>query len=212
MKSNKTMSKRARRLVVAMLAVLPAAASADPTGQGLAFTCAGCHGTDGSSVGPSSPSIAGMDPEVFIDAMLDYQVDRRNPTIMNRIAKGYTDEQIKGMAWFFAKQPLRLEPQKVDPELVTLGKDLHEKHCEKCHENGGAPGDAGSLAGQWMPYLDFTMVDFLAEHRRWPRKMERKVDAAIDEAGDRAVSALINYYGSQSELPAVTPAAKEDQE
>jgi sulfide dehydrogenase cytochrome subunit len=165
--------------------------------EALAYTCAGCHGTDGSSVGPSSPSIAGMDPEVFIDAMHDYQADRRNSTIMNRIAKGYTDEQIWGMAMFFARQPLRLSRQPFDPTLAALGAKLHDRHCEKCHENGGRPGDAGTLAGQWMPYLDFAMADFIAEKREWPRKMERKFDAAVDEQGDKALPALINYYGSQ---------------
>lgn len=197
MQRDDTMKKNVRNLLLASLVLLPASALAGPSGQALAFTCAGCHGTDGSSVGPSSPSIAAMDPEVFIDAMLDYKVDRRNSTIMNRIAKGYSDEQIKAMAWFFAKQKLRLEPQETDAKLAALGKELHDKHCEKCHENGGAPGDAGTLAGQWMPYLSYAMADFLDEHRRYPRKMKRKVDAAIKEQGDKAMPALIHYYGSQ---------------
>jgi len=176
---------------------LGAPLAAGPSAAALAYTCAGCHGTDGSSVGPSSPSIAGMDPEVFIDAMNDYKADWSNPTIMNRIAKGYTDEQIAGMAWFFASQKLRLHPQPFDPALAALGADLHDKHCEKCHEEGGRPGDAGTLAGQWMPYLAFTMADYMGGQREWPRKMKRKFDAAIEEKGDQALPALIHYYGSQ---------------
>jgi sulfide dehydrogenase cytochrome subunit len=182
-----------------LLLALPtgAALAEGPSAAALAYTCAGCHGTDGSSIGPSSPSIAAMDPEVFMDAMRDYKNDWRPSTIMNRIAKGYTDEQIKGMAVFFAKQELRPAPQAHDPELAALGAELHERHCEKCHEGGGRPGDAGTLAGQWMPYLAYTMADYIEGHRQWPRKMKRKVDAAIAEEGDRAVPALIQYYGSQ---------------
>jgi sulfide dehydrogenase cytochrome subunit len=191
------MNKKLRNLLVGMLALVPMTLPADPTGQALAFTCAGCHGTDGSSVGPTSPSIAGMDPEVFIDAMEAYQLDERNSTIMNRIAKGYTEEQVKAMAWFFAKQPLLLEKQQHDTELAGLGAKLHEDYCEKCHEEGGKPGDAGTLAGQWMPYLQYTMEDFIAGRRDYPRKMQRKVDAAIEAEGDRAIPALIHYYGSQ---------------
>ncbi|MGF1643665.1 MAG: c-type cytochrome [Thiotrichales bacterium] len=188
-----------RSTILLALLALPFTAplAGGPTPEALAFTCAGCHGTDGSSVGPSSPSIAGMDPDVFIDAMLDYKKDHRNPTIMNRIAKGYSDEQIRGMALFFFKQPLRTQSQDVDPTLVALGKSLHDAHCEKCHELGGKAGDAGTLAGQWMPYLDFAMSDFIAGHRAWPRKMKRKVDAAIAEQGPQALPALIHYYGSQ---------------
>lgn len=163
----------------------------------MSFTCAGCHGTDGSSVGPSMPAIAGMDPEVFVDAMKAYRNDERNATIMNRIAKAYSDEQFKAMAWFFASQRLRLYPQVHDATLVARGAKLHKKHCEKCHENGGRPSDAGTLAGQWMPYLEYTMDDFIEGKRKYPRKMKRKVDAAIADEGQDAVRALIHYYGSQ---------------
>ena len=34
--------------------------AATPSARMLANTCAGCHGTDGSSVGPASPTIAGI--------------------------------------------------------------------------------------------------------------------------------------------------------
>jgi sulfide dehydrogenase cytochrome subunit len=191
------MKNNIRNLIFGMLALVPMMLHAEPTGQALAFTCAGCHGTDGSSVGPSSPSIAGMDPEVFIDAMEAYQLDERNSTIMNRIAKGYSEEQIKSMAWFFAKQPLRAMPQQHDSELAKLGESLHAKYCEKCHEEGGKPGDAGTLAGQWMPYLHNAMEDFIAGRRDYPRKMQRKVDAAIEAEGNKAIPALLHYYGSQ---------------
>ncbi|ODB92927.1 c-type cytochrome [Candidatus Thiodiazotropha endoloripes] len=191
------MKKKMHYLLLGLAVLFPATALAAPTGQALAFTCAGCHGTDGSSVGPSSPSIAGMDPEVFIDAMQGYKFDERNSTIMNRIAKGYSEEQIKSMAWFFAKQPLKLMPQKHDAAMAKLGARLHDEHCEKCHEDGGKPGDAGTLAGQWMPYLHYTMDDFIDGRREYPRKMKRKVDAAIEAEGDRAIPALIHYYGSQ---------------
>jgi sulfide dehydrogenase cytochrome subunit len=191
------MNKKVRNLILGLMALFPSVVLAGPSGQALAFTCAGCHGTDGSSVGPSSPSIAAMDPEVFIDAMQAYKFDESNSTIMNRIAKGYTDEQIKGMAWYFAKQKLITYPQQYDSQLAELGAKLHDKHCEKCHEEGGKPGDSGTLAGQWMPYLKYSMEDFIAGRRPYPRKMKRKVDAALKDNGDEAVSALIHYYGSQ---------------
>jgi sulfide dehydrogenase cytochrome subunit len=197
MQRNDTMKNKVRNLFLAVLTLLPAAALAGPSGQAMSFTCAGCHGTDGSSVGPSMPAIAGMDPEVFIDAMKAYRNDQRNASIMNRIAKAYSDEQFKEMAWFFASQRLQLFPQAHEVAKAELGAKLHDKHCEKCHENGGRPGDAGTLAGQWMPYLEYTMDDFISGKRNYPRKMKRKVDAAIADEGENAIPALIHYYGSQ---------------
>jgi sulfide dehydrogenase cytochrome subunit len=48
-----------------------------------------------------------------------------------------------------------------------------------------------------MPYLHNTMEDFITERREYPRKMKRKVDAAIEAEGDMAIPALLHYYGSQ---------------
>ena len=61
----------------------------------LADTCAGCHGTDGASAGPASPIIAGMNAECFVDMMEGFRDDSIYSTIMGRIAKGYTDDEIE---------------------------------------------------------------------------------------------------------------------
>ena len=183
---------------MALLALASGASLAGgPSAVALAYTCAGCHGTDGSSVGPSSPHIAGINKEYFIESMKTYKEDGRNSTIMNRIAKGYTDEQIAGMADFFAAQTLRLSPQAHDAKLAEQGAKFHDKYCEKCHEGGGKdPSDSGTLAGQWMPYLHFSMADFQSGKREMPKKMKTKVQELTKEQGDGALEALIQYYGS----------------
>ena len=47
--------------------------SAAPTASMLADTCAGCHGTDGASVGPATPNIAGLSETYFTDTMLAFK-------------------------------------------------------------------------------------------------------------------------------------------
>lgn len=79
----------------------PAAYAATPSGQMLANTCTGCHGNNGESKG-AAPSIGGLSAEQLDQAMLDYKSDKRPGTIMNRIAKGYSDEEIKAMAEYLA--------------------------------------------------------------------------------------------------------------
>ena len=185
-------------LVLGGLVSAPAALSAGPTAEMLSYPCAGCHGTDGSSVGPSSPSIAGIDPVYFIDNMLAYKKGERTSTIMTRIAKGYTDGQIEQMAGFFAAQKLVRYPQKADTAKASNGKELHEKYCEKCHEDGGRNAeDSAVLAGQWMPYLHEAMNEFLTDGRTRPKKMKRKVDEMLQKHGKGAIDDLVNYYGSQ---------------
>ncbi|MCW8918535.1 MAG: cytochrome c4 [Gammaproteobacteria bacterium] len=170
-----------------------------PSAAMLGNTCAGCHGTHGNSQGPATPTIAGVSSEYFIDAMMGYKNGDRAATIMDRIAKGYTDEEIKLMAEFFSTQKMERPEQKVDAALAKKGMKMHEKYCEKCHADGGrsTEDDAGMLAGQWTPYLHFTMSDFMSGKREMPKKMKKKVEELQAKGGDAAIEALIHYYGSQ---------------
>jgi sulfide dehydrogenase cytochrome subunit len=70
----------------------------------LAGPCANCHGTDGRSPGVI-PSIAGR-PEAVLKAQLKaFKAETPPPgtTIMNRLMKGYTDEQIDALAKYYAQ-------------------------------------------------------------------------------------------------------------
>ena len=213
------MGKKA--LTVALLAAglsMGSAASAEmATPSMLANTCAGCHGTNGVSSGPSTPSIAGMSKVYFINAMLAYKygsdedkiaaaakttkmdpddIDalERPATIMTRIAKGYTDAEIAAMADFFSRKTFMLAKQNADSGKASKGKSIHKEACEKCHEDGGRKGDgSGILAGQWMPYLNNAVMDFTEGHRDMPKKMRSKVK----KLSDSDFEALVHFYGSQ---------------
>lgn len=71
-----------------------------PDTEVLANACAGCHGTKGHSIAPT-PSLAGKAEEEFIAAMKDFQTGKRVSSVMNRIAKGYTEEDIANLALYF---------------------------------------------------------------------------------------------------------------
>lgn len=81
----------------------PIAADAVKVSRGavLSFSCAGCHGTDGKSPG-AIPSIAGKSAEFIETSLKDFRTGKRASTVMGRHAKGYSDEEIKLIANFFA--------------------------------------------------------------------------------------------------------------
>jgi sulfide dehydrogenase cytochrome subunit len=176
----------------------------------LVGTCVGCHGHEGSSMGPSIPTIAGFDVETFIHIMKTYRdgkqlgdehfvVDEHPATIMERIAKGYTDAQIEVMAKYFGSKPFVRQPQKVDEKKVKRGRILHKQYCEKCHEQDGhVDVDEGTiLAGQWMPYLKHSLIDFQLGSRKLPREMSRRLRMMIRRYGHSSVDDVVNFYGSQ---------------
>jgi sulfide dehydrogenase cytochrome subunit len=84
----------------------------------LVDTCAGCHGTNGNSVGPASPSIAAMDPLVFVDTMIAFQEGDTYSTIMGRIAKGYSEEEFEEMGEYLNEQAFVPAKQEFDQALV----------------------------------------------------------------------------------------------
>ncbi|WP_428609755.1 c-type cytochrome [Sedimenticola sp.] len=167
----------------------------------LANTCAGCHGSNGSSMGPASPTIAGLSPTYFEETMAGFASGEIPSTIMGRIAKGYTEEEIKAIAKYYAGKPFNKGKQSFDADLAAKGAKLHDKYCEKCHADGGtsAEDDAGVLAGQWTPYLTWTMADFKAGDREATKKMKKKLSALLEREGNEGLNALINYYASQQQ-------------
>ncbi|MGB5225612.1 MAG: c-type cytochrome [Arenicellales bacterium] len=168
---------------------------AAPSASMLADTCAGCHGTDGSSMGPAIPNIAGMSAEYFNTVMKEYAEDERYSTIMGRIARGYTKEEIALMADHFAGLKYKSTNQKLDAAKVATGGDLYKKNCGKCHDENGAlaDDDSGILASQWLPYLQYSMEDFQADKRAMPKKMKKKVE----KLSAAEIEALLQFFASQ---------------
>jgi sulfide dehydrogenase cytochrome subunit len=174
--------------------------AADESLSVLVSICFGCHGPSGSSLGPAIPTIAGLEDDTFVEIMEEYKYDDRPSTIMGRIAKGYSDEDFQRMADYFAKQPFVRYPQAVDATKVKKGAKLHDKYCEKCHDDEGYEDEHGSgiVAGQWMPYLQFSLADFRARVRNQPRKMKRRLRKMVQAHGEESLDDLVHFYGSQT--------------
>ncbi|MCU7924271.1 MAG: c-type cytochrome [Candidatus Thiodiazotropha sp. (ex Dulcina madagascariensis)] len=162
----------------------------------LANTCAGCHGTHGASAGPATPSISGISGVYFEEVMQGFKNGEIKSTIMGRIAKGYSDDEIKAMAELFSKQPFVPAKQSFDAKKAKKGAKLHDKYCEKCHAEGGtsAEDDSGILMGQLTPYLHYTLADYKAGDREMTKKMKKKVNQLIKKEGDAGFDALLNFY------------------
>ncbi len=97
-----------RPLAVVALALASSWASAQTDvnlARNLAATCANCHGTNGNVQGTHVKGLAGVPAANIVALMAGYKAGTiPNTTIMHQIAKGYTDEQIKLIAEYFAAQ------------------------------------------------------------------------------------------------------------
>ena len=170
-----------------------------PSAEALAYTCVGCHGANGVSGGPATPSIAGISEDFFTENMQGYASDEIPSTIMGRIARGYTEEEIELLAGYFSQQAFASADQESDAALAAKGGKLHDKYCEKCHADGGssAEDDAGILAGQWQPYLKWTLDDYNSGDREMYKKMAKKMNKMLKREGDEGITQLLHYYAGQ---------------
>jgi cytochrome c553 len=85
-------------------AAMPATAQEVNLARNLAATCAACHGTNGQARGEMKP-LAGVAKEKIIAVVAEYKRGARASTVMEQIAKGYSDEQLDLVASYFASQP-----------------------------------------------------------------------------------------------------------
>ncbi len=94
---------RKRMFAAALIVTIaaPMAMADEPATPFIAQACAGCHGQDGEGQGEIA-RIAGYDRDGFIRIWDEFRNDERPATIMNRIAPGYTDEEVAILADYFS--------------------------------------------------------------------------------------------------------------
>lgn len=94
------------RLVFAVAVALAwsvSGAAAPDVGRDIAANCTTCHGPDGRSRG-AMPSLAGQDKATIVQRVREFREGKRPSTVMQQLAKGYTDAQVEAAAAYFAAQ------------------------------------------------------------------------------------------------------------
>jgi len=85
---------------VASIAAAVVAWAEPPPG---AASCSGCHPATPRVISPV-PRLAGFDQAAIVRAMQEFRSGQRAATVMDRIAKGFTDDEIQAIAAWFAAQ------------------------------------------------------------------------------------------------------------
>lgn len=86
--------------MAALLLVAPAAQAEGPDGATIGATCYTCHGESGRGSGAVA-ALAGRPAVATERALQAFKTGTAHGTIMNRLARGYTDEEIRAVADYF---------------------------------------------------------------------------------------------------------------
>ncbi|MFC7554658.1 c-type cytochrome [Pseudoroseomonas wenyumeiae] len=81
--------------------MLLASSAAAQTASVVAEGCVACHGPGGRGSG-TVPPLAGRDAAELSAAMTAFRANERPATIMNRIARGYTEAESAAAAAYFS--------------------------------------------------------------------------------------------------------------
>ena len=129
--------------------------------------CASCHGKDGVSRLPNTPSLAGQ-PDQYLQWQLVYfRADARKGDQMSGVAAGLSIDDIRNLAGYFASLPPPAVPSDDDPALSEAGaKIAAQKHCISCHTDNFAGSRAvARLAHQREDYLQKALTDYKSSIR-----------------------------------------------
>jgi sulfide dehydrogenase cytochrome subunit len=85
------------------LASVSAASAASAEAPAGAVACSGCHPPTARAETPVPP-LAGRDPEQIVSAMRAFRSGQRPTTVMDRIAKGFSDDEIQAIAAWYGAQ------------------------------------------------------------------------------------------------------------
>jgi cytochrome c553 len=158
--------------------------------------CGACHGEDGNSRMPNTPSLAGQ-PEFYLtNQLFFFREGVRQVAGMSELLKGLKDDDLVALASHFAKLEPKASDEPVDPALVKRGAGLVEPmRCASCH----LPSFAGQdqmprLAKQRIDYLIHSLKEFRDNKRSGADTLMSNVVIGIS---DDDIAALAHYAASR---------------
>jgi len=181
------------------------APKADPSkGQAIANqVCVACHSSDGNSVAPANPKIAGQFPEYLHKQLVNFKTqdgkkaERENP-VMAGIVAPLSPDDLKNLAAFYSTQKLKPAAAK-DKALAAAGQKLWRggnaatgvPACAGCHgpDGSGIPSQYPRIAGQFAEYIEAQLKLFQGGQRANDQNgMMRGVAARMTEKEMKAVA------------------------
>jgi cytochrome c553 len=145
--------------------------------------CSNCHGVDGHSVSPNFPNLAGQQEQYLVAQLKGFRSQNRSDPAgfeyMWGLSKYLTDDQIAGLAAYFAQQkPFIQRPG--DAKLVARGQEVFQHGvpdksippCSTCH------GEQGQGNAQF-PRLATQHADYLVKQLRVFQRTDARPEGAI---------------------------------
>lgn len=124
--------------------------------------CFACHGANGISTTPLTPSLAAQ-PASYVTAQLsEFVSGKRKSAVMEPMARTIASGDVRALAEAIEKLPAPPPAGKIDEHRWHLGKSAAAREqCDTCHQpDYSGIENAPRLAGQREDYLVKALTDF----------------------------------------------------
>jgi cytochrome c553 len=166
--------------------------------------CSNCHGIDGNSISPNFPRLAGQTIPYLVEQLKSFRKHSRSDPpgfeYMWGLSRSLTDEQIDGLASYFASQKPVKYPAATSTVQVSAGKKIFEAGipeakvpaCNTCHGDHGQGNEAiPRLAGQHADYVLKQLTVFQRTDERPEGAVMKIVAHDMTESNMREVAAFL---------------------
>lgn len=174
-------------------------------GKAEAVVCAKCHGEDGNSKIPGTPSLAGQQPHYLAAAIQEYHQGERAKNAMGLNLRALDNLDLEDLVLYFASQtPVkRAAPARGDPAAGEPATAM----CGGCHGVHGVSVDSAtpSLAGQDAEYLVKAIKAYRTTRKNWA--MQRYVAGL----SDKDINNIAAYFAIQQPKAADTVPTSTDE-
>lgn len=170
--------------------------------------CSNCHGLTGNSISPNFPNLAGQVEAYSIAQLKEFKSHgRQDPAgfeYMWGLSRSLTDEQINGLAAYYAAQKPALQRTEGPADRLAAGRTIFENGmsakevpaCVGCH---GAQGEGMAtfprIAGQHADYLVKQLVVFQRTDERPEGSIMKTVAHALSRQDIEDVAAYAQTLG-----------------
>ena len=135
--------------------------------------CSNCHGLTGVAVSPNFPNLAGQVEAYVVAQLKEFKShSRQDPAgfeYMWGLSRSLTEDQITGLAAYYARQPAARQSVEGDPTRLAPGQSIFSSGvadkgvpaCASCHgDRGQGSAKFPRIAGQHADYLVKQLIVF----------------------------------------------------
>lgn len=166
-------------------------------GEDRVLLCKYCHGSDGNSLKPDVPNLAGQNARYLLEQINKFATRERDDFVMSELAEGFSTEDKINVAIFYSSQTVKV--QNVEKEKVEKGKILYHSACSSCHGiKGYGSQDMARVAGQQVVYTMNVMKTFRtnannADARRASARRSPVMETAAKALTDEQIESVAAY-------------------